>query len=109
MKRDLNRPQNVHGTDFSVATRSARLQHHHSDSGTVMQPMTHCSHVGMWALMARNIDTVDKRAEYAAEGIPTYLVAHLGGELEVKIVQECRLDWASGTYVLRRLIRTFWS
>jgi Uma2 family endonuclease len=46
------------------------------------------------------IDTVDKRAEYAAEGIPTYLVVHLGSELELKIVQEYRLDWASGTYIL---------
>ncbi|WP_227997329.1 Uma2 family endonuclease [Nocardia australiensis] len=46
------------------------------------------------------IDTVDKRAEYAGEGIPTYLVVHLDGELRVKIVQEYRLDWASGNYRL---------
>ncbi|MFQ6326577.1 Uma2 family endonuclease [Nocardia sp. CWNU-33] len=46
------------------------------------------------------IDTVDKRAEYAGEGIPTYLVVHLDGELRVKIIQEFRLDWASGNYRL---------
>ncbi|WP_378734427.1 Uma2 family endonuclease [Nocardia brasiliensis] len=44
------------------------------------------------------IDTVDKRAEYAAEGIPVYLVVHLDDELRVKIIQEYRLDWASGSY-----------
>jgi Uma2 family endonuclease len=44
------------------------------------------------------IDTVDKRAEYAAEGIPTYLIVHLDAELRVEIVQEHRLDWASAGY-----------
>lgn len=44
------------------------------------------------------MDTVDKCAEYAAEGIPLYLVVHLDGDLRVKIIQEYRLDWASGTY-----------
>jgi Uma2 family endonuclease len=44
------------------------------------------------------IDTIDKRAEYAAEGIPLYLVVHLGDDLRVKIIQEYRLDWANGTY-----------
>ncbi|MCM6777425.1 Uma2 family endonuclease [Nocardia sp. CDC159] len=43
-------------------------------------------------------DTVDKRAEYAAEGIPVYLVVHLDDDLRVKIIQEYRLDWASGSY-----------
>jgi Uma2 family endonuclease len=46
------------------------------------------------------IDTVDKRAEYAGEGIPTYLIVHLDDELRVKIVQEHRLDWASASYRL---------
>lgn len=45
-------------------------------------------------------DTVDKRAEYANEGIPIYLVVHLDVERRVKIVQEYRLDWASRTYRL---------
>jgi Uma2 family endonuclease len=45
-------------------------------------------------------DTVDKRAEYAYEGIPTYLVVHLDAERRVKIIQEYRLDWASGAYRL---------
>jgi Uma2 family endonuclease len=49
------------------------------------------------------IDTVDKRAEYAGEGIPLYLIVHLDGELRVKIIQEHRLDWSSGGY---RLIET---
>ncbi|MET8774239.1 Uma2 family endonuclease [Nocardia sp. NPDC004654] len=44
------------------------------------------------------VDTVDKRAEYAAEGIPVYLVVHLDDELRVKIIQEYRLDWASAAY-----------
>lgn len=44
------------------------------------------------------VDTVDKRAEYAAEGIPVYLVVHLDDELRIKIIQEYRLDWASGSY-----------
>lgn len=44
------------------------------------------------------IDTVDKRAEYAAEGIAVYLVVHLDNELRIKIIQEYRLDWASGSY-----------
>ncbi|MFI9510818.1 Uma2 family endonuclease [Nocardia sp. NPDC052566] len=44
------------------------------------------------------IDTVDKHAEYATEGIPVYLVVHLDDELRVKIIQEYRLDWASGSY-----------
>lgn len=43
-------------------------------------------------------DTVDKLAEYAAEEIPVYLVVHLGDDLRIKIIQEYRLDWASGTY-----------
>ncbi|MCP2320247.1 Endonuclease, Uma2 family (restriction endonuclease fold) [Nocardia amikacinitolerans] len=45
-------------------------------------------------------DTVDKRAEYAHEGIPIYLVVHLDAERRVKIVQEYRLDCASRTYRL---------
>ncbi|NEW25782.1 Uma2 family endonuclease [Nocardia cyriacigeorgica] len=44
------------------------------------------------------VDTVDKRAEYAAEGIPVYLVVHLDDDLRIKIIQEYRLDWASGAY-----------
>jgi Uma2 family endonuclease len=44
------------------------------------------------------MDTVDKRAEYAAEGIPLYLVVHLDDDLQVKIIQEYRLDWASEIY-----------
>lgn len=44
------------------------------------------------------MDTVDKCAEYAAEGIPLYLVVHLDDDLRVKIIQEYRLDWASGAY-----------
>jgi Uma2 family endonuclease len=43
-------------------------------------------------------DTVDKRAEYAAEGIPVYLVVHLDDEPRVKIIQEYRLDWSSASY-----------
>ena len=49
------------------------------------------------------IDTVDKRAEYAGEGIATYLIVHLDNELRVKIVQEYRLDWASGSYRLAEI------
>ncbi|MBH0781316.1 Uma2 family endonuclease [Nocardia bovistercoris] len=45
-------------------------------------------------------DTVDKRAEYAHEGIPIYLVVHLDAERRVKIVQEYRLEWASRSYRL---------
>jgi Uma2 family endonuclease len=45
-------------------------------------------------------DTVDKLAEYAYEGIPVYLVVHLGGDLYVKMIQEYRLDWAARTYRL---------
>ncbi|MGW4371302.1 Uma2 family endonuclease [Nocardia takedensis] len=45
-------------------------------------------------------DTVDKRAEYAHEGIPIYLVVHLDAERRVKIIQEYRLDWASRSYRL---------
>jgi Uma2 family endonuclease len=49
------------------------------------------------------VDTVDKVAEYANEGIPIYLVVHLGADRRVKIIQEHHLDWASGTY---RLVAT---
>jgi Uma2 family endonuclease len=45
-------------------------------------------------------DTVDKHAEYAREGIRTYLVVHLDAERHIKIIQEFRLDWASRTYRL---------
>jgi Uma2 family endonuclease len=45
-------------------------------------------------------DTVDKLAEYAYEGIPVYLVVHLGGDLYVTMIHEYRLDWASRTYRL---------
>ena len=44
------------------------------------------------------IDTVDKHAEYAAEGIPLYLVVHLDDDLRVKMIQEYRLDWPNGIY-----------
>jgi Uma2 family endonuclease len=43
-------------------------------------------------------DTVDKHAEYAREGIQTYLIVHLDVERRIKIIQEYRLDWASRTY-----------
>jgi Uma2 family endonuclease len=46
------------------------------------------------------VDTVDKVAEYANEGIPIYLVVHLDAERKVKIIQEHRLDWASNSYRL---------
>jgi len=49
------------------------------------------------------VDTVDKVAEYAHEGIPVYLVVHLDAERRVKFIQEHRLDWASNTY---RMIAT---
>ncbi|MFD0361851.1 Uma2 family endonuclease [Nocardia sp. GCM10030253] len=45
-------------------------------------------------------DTVDKRAEYAHDGIPIYLVVHLDAERRVEIIQEYRLDWASQSYRL---------
>ncbi|MQY21498.1 Uma2 family endonuclease [Nocardia macrotermitis] len=43
-------------------------------------------------------DTVDKHAEYAREGIQTYLIVHLDAQRRIKIIQEYRLDWASRTY-----------
>ncbi|WP_433577663.1 Uma2 family endonuclease [Nocardia brasiliensis] len=52
-------------------------------------------------------DTVDKRAEYANEGIAIYLVVHLDVERRVKIVQEYRLDWASKTYRLAETHQDF--
>jgi Uma2 family endonuclease len=45
-------------------------------------------------------DTVDKLAEYAYEGIPLYLLAFLGGDPYLKMIQEYRLDWPSRTYRL---------
>ncbi len=45
-------------------------------------------------------DTVDKLAEYAYEGIPQYLLAFLGGDPYLKMIQEYRLDWPSRTYRL---------
>lgn len=45
-------------------------------------------------------DTVDKRAEYAYEGIPLYLLAFLDGDPYLKMIQEYRLDWPSRTYRL---------
>jgi len=47
-------------------------------------------------------DTVDKLAEYAYEGIPLYLLAFLGGDPYLKMIQEYRLDWPSRTYRLAR-------
>lgn len=49
---------------------------------------------------SRYTDSVDKYAEYAREGIATYLIIHLDEKLRVKIVQEYRLDWAGRTYRL---------
>ncbi|WP_153342835.1 Uma2 family endonuclease [Nocardia aurantia] len=49
------------------------------------------------------VETVDKVAEYADEGIPIYLVVHLDTERKAKIIQEHRLDRASNTY---RLVAT---
>ncbi|WP_084961574.1 Uma2 family endonuclease [Thermoactinospora rubra] len=43
---------------------------------------------------------VDKKAEYAYEGIPLYLIVYLDDDLFVDIVQEYRLDWASRSYRL---------
>jgi Uma2 family endonuclease len=45
-------------------------------------------------------DTVDKLAEYAYEAIPLYLLAFLGGDPYLKMIQEYRLDWPSRTYQL---------
>lgn len=45
-------------------------------------------------------DTVDKLAEYAYEGIPLYLLAFLGGDPYLRMIQEYRLDWPSKTYRL---------
>jgi Uma2 family endonuclease len=45
-------------------------------------------------------DTVDKLAEYAYEGIPLYLLAFLGGDPYLKMIQEYRLDWPRRTYQL---------
>jgi Uma2 family endonuclease len=45
-------------------------------------------------------DTLDKLAEYAYEGIPLYLLAFLGGDPYLKMIQEYRLDWPSRTYQL---------
>ena len=47
-------------------------------------------------------DTVDKLAEYAYEGIPLYLLAFLGGDPYLKMIQEYRLDWPSRKYRLAR-------
>ena len=47
-------------------------------------------------------DTVDKLAEYAYEGIPVYLLAFLGGDPYLKMIQEYRLDWPRRTYRLAR-------
>jgi Uma2 family endonuclease len=46
------------------------------------------------------VDTVDKLAEYAHEGIPVYLVVFLDEDLYVKAVHEYRRDWVSRTYRL---------
>ncbi|WP_062982100.1 Uma2 family endonuclease [Nocardia anaemiae] len=46
------------------------------------------------------IDTVDKLAEYAYEGIPIYLIVQLDANLYVKTIQEYRLDWATRAYRL---------
>jgi Uma2 family endonuclease len=45
-------------------------------------------------------DTVDKLAEYAYEGIPLYLLALLGGDPYLRMIQEYRLEWPSRTYQL---------
>jgi Uma2 family endonuclease len=45
-------------------------------------------------------DTLDKLAEYAYEGIPLYLLAFLGGDPYLKMIQEYRLDWPARTYRL---------
>jgi Uma2 family endonuclease len=48
-------------------------------------------------------DTVDKFAEYAYEGdtsLPVYLLAFLGGDPYLKMIQEYRLDWPTRTYHL---------
>lgn len=45
-------------------------------------------------------DTVDKLAEYAYEGIPIYLLAFLGGDPYLRMIQEYRLGWPTRTYRL---------
>ena len=52
-------------------------------------------HTGLWLHRHRH-----KLAEYAYEGIPLYLLAFLGGDPYLKMIQEYRLDWPSRTYRL---------
>ena len=44
-------------------------------------------------------DFNDKRAEYAAQGIPVYLIVVMNGP-EVDSVEEYRLDWSGRNYQL---------
>lgn len=45
------------------------------------------------------VDFNDKRAEYAAQGIPVYLIVVMEGD-RIRVVEEHRLDWSGRNYQL---------
>jgi Uma2 family endonuclease len=51
-------------------------------------------------------DTTDKRAMYAAAGIPGYLVVHFDKDCErISEIEEYRLDWSGRRYVVHAVHR----
>lgn len=50
------------------------------------------------------VDFNDKRAEYAAQGIPVYLIVVMDGD-QIDLVEEHRLDWSGRNYQLAAVHR----
>jgi len=51
-------------------------------------------------------DTTTKRAQYAAAGIPGYLVVHFDKDWSrISEIEEYRLDWSGRRYVVRTVHR----
>lgn len=47
---------------------------------------------------SRQRDFKDKKAEYAGQGIPVYLIVVLDTDDTIRSVEEYRLDWSGGNY-----------
>lgn len=59
-------------------------------------------HIHLVAEVTSETDTTAKRAQYAAAGIPGYLVVHFDKDwAQISEIEEYRLDWSGRRYVAR--------
>jgi hypothetical protein len=62
--------------------------------------------MGSWPESTFETDTTAKRVQYAAAGIPGYLVVHGGKDWDtVSEIEEYRLDWSGRRYVVQAVYR----